>query len=254
MTVKFFSGVLLVILAGSTLLHADTFLKYKRTTDPYTIGGQSHPASTSQSTAWIGAKKAAYDDGEGHRTIMAFGTRTLTVIDIANKTYSVLNLDSLESMFDQAIEKNTDDAESAAAMKAMMQGIMGSAMKGAMKVTATGEKKKIGSWMCTKYLADITVAVGVTKSEMWITDQIKVDPAIFNMMKNGMMAMLPGFGDIAKEIEKIKGVPVQTVSTAQTMGANIVTTELLLESAEKAAPAGIYTIPKGYAKQSIGGE
>lgn len=254
MPAKFFSVCMLIMLTGAVLLHADTFLKYQRTTEPYTAGGQSHPASTAEATAWIGGKQAAYEDGEGHRTLMTYGTRTLTMIDIANKTYSVIHLDSLQSMFDQAIDDNTEDAESAAAMKAMMQGIMGSAMKGAMKVTATGEKKKIGSWMCSKYLAEITIAVGATKSEMWITDQIKVDPASFNMVKNGMMAMLPGFGDIAKEIEKIKGVPVKTVSTAQAMGTTITTSELLLESAEKAAPEGIYAVPKGYKQQSIGGE
>ena len=248
------SIVLMAAILSVSLVHADTFLKYKRTTDPYTAGGESYPASTAEATAWIGSKQAVYEDGEGHRSIMTFATKTMMVIDLSSKTYSVLKLDSLRSMLDQAIDDNMEDAETAAAMKAMMQSMMGTAMKGAMKVSPTGEKKKIGKWDCMKYRMELNVAVGATQSDMWITDQIKIDPAAFNMVKNGVMAMLPGFGDIAKELEKIKGVPVQTVSTAQAMGTTIKTTELLLESAEKSAPKDIYSIPAGFKQQSIAGE
>ena len=248
-------AVLFVLLFSiGVAVNADTFLKYKRSTDPYTVGGQSYPAATAEATAWIGSRQAAYDDGEGNRSIMTFATRTLTVINTAEKTYTVLNLDSLSSMMDQVIDDNTEDAESAAAMKAMMQGIMGTVMKGAMTVTNTGEQKTIGSWKCTKYDVSVNLAVAGSRSEMWITDQIQIDAAAFNMVKNGVMAMLPGFSDIAGEFEKIKGVPVKTVSTAQSMGTAIVTTETLLESAEKKAPEGIYSIPAGFSRQSLTGE
>ena len=243
-----------VVMITVGLLHADTYLKYRRSTDPYTAGGQSYPAATTVASAWIGSRQAVYEDGEGHRSIMTFATRTLTLIDSTNRSYSILKLDSLSSMVDMAIGENTDDAESAAAMKAMMEGMMGTMMKGAMTVTNTGERKTIGSWKCTKYDVNVNLAVGETKSEMWITDQIKIDAAAFNTMKNGMMTLMPGFADIAREMEKIKGIPVTTVSTAQAMGTTIKTTETLLESAEKKAPEGAFSIPKGFSRESLTGE
>ena len=40
--------------AASLSVHADTFLKYKRTTDAYTVAGKSVPEATLEATAWIG--------------------------------------------------------------------------------------------------------------------------------------------------------------------------------------------------------
>jgi hypothetical protein len=120
-----------------------------------------------------------------------------------------------------------------------------------MTVTKTDEKKKIGSWMCTKYSINLNVVMGMTESETWITKDITIDPTAFNMVKNGIIALVPGFDTIAEEIKKIDGIPVKTVSVTRSMGTDVTTTELLLESAEKKAPKGMYTIPEGFARQSI---
>ncbi|MBN1307113.1 MAG: hypothetical protein JXA18_04295 [Chitinispirillaceae bacterium] len=234
-------------------VHADTYLKYRRTTDAYTVAGNTVPQATTKATAWVGSKQASYEDGEGHRSIYTFAARTLTVIDHNNKTYSTIKLDSMQSMISKAIDDNMDDSGSAAAVKAMMQGVMG-ALKGSMTVTRTSEQQKIGAWQCTKYLMDLKLAMVSTKSESWNTDQIKINPTAFNMIKNGLLALMPGYGDIAEEIKKIKGIPVKTITASQAMNTTIRSTELLLESAEKAAPEGIYSIPKGYREQAIGGE
>ena len=243
-----------LIMMITVILHAETWLRYKRTTDPYTAEGKSYPAATAYATAWVGSKQAVYEDGEGHRSIMTFATRTLTIIDSSEKSYTILKLDSISSMIDQVIDENTDNAESAAAMKAMMQGIMGTVLKGAMTVTNTGEEQKIGAWQCSRYIVSVNLPVAATKSDMWITEQIKIDAAAFNMVKNGMMALIPGFTDIAQEIEKIKGIPVKTVSSAQAMGSTITTTELLLESAVKQAPAAVFSIPEGFSQQTLSGD
>jgi hypothetical protein len=245
---------LLFLLAASMSLHADTFLKYKKTTDSYTVGENTVPADTAIATAWIGGKQACFDDGEGHRSILTFASKILTILDLQDKTYATVKLDSIQSMINSAIDENAEDAASAAAMKSMMQGMMGAMMKGSMTVNKTAEQQKIGAWQCTKYLVDIKVVMGSTSSEMWLTDQIKIDPASFNMMKNGLMALLPGFSDIKKEFEKIKGIPVKTISKAQAMNTTVKSTELLLENTEKAAPQGIYSIPKGFKEKSVGSE
>ncbi|MBN1577030.1 MAG: hypothetical protein JW913_10785 [Chitinispirillaceae bacterium] len=244
----------ILFMAAFLSVHADTYLKYKKTTDSYTVAGKTVPETTGEAIAWVGSKQASYEDGEGHRSIFTFATKTLTVIDLNKKTGSTIKVDSMQSMINKAIDDNMEDAESAAATKEMMQGMMGAMMKGSMTVTKTSEQRKIGAWKCTKYLVDLKIAMGSTKSESWVTEQIKINPAAFNMIKNGMLALMPGFGDIAKEVEKIKGIPVKTVSTSQAMNTTIRSTELLLESAEKAAPKGIYSVPEGYKEQTIGSE
>jgi hypothetical protein len=234
--------------------HADTCLKYKKTTDPSTTGGTTTPATTSEATAWIGKNQASFEDGEGRRIIMTYSTRTLAILDLQNKTWSLVKIDSVQSMISDAIEANAQDAAEAAAMKAMMQGMMGAMAQGSMTVVKTAEQQKIGAWQCTKYLIDMKLAVGATSSESWMTEQIKVDASVLNMAKNGILAMMPGFGSIKKEIEKIKGVPVKTISKAQVMNTTVTSTELLQECTEKPAPDGIYSIPKGFTEKSLLGD
>ena len=245
-----FSPVYVLVMVAVCLPHAEMLLRYRRTTAPYSVGNEKHPASTSEVTAWIGSKKAVYSD-EGYRTILTFPTNTLTVIDSTEKAFTVIQCDSIRSMVDQVIEENTEDAQSAAAMKAMMEGIMGNVLQGAMTVTNTGEPRTIGTWKCTRYTVAMQLAVGATESETWITDQIKIDAKAFNLMKNGLMALLPGFESVTREIEKIKGVPVKTVTSYQTANATITTTETLVECSEKAAPEGMYSIPEGYARRNL---
>jgi hypothetical protein len=63
-----------------------------------------------------------------------------------------------------------------------------------------------------------------------------------------MLAGMPGMQESLKEIEKIKGVMVYSESSGSAMGANVTSTEELLEIGDKTPPAGAYEIPKGYAK------
>lgn len=230
-------------------LQADTYLRYKKTTDPYTAGGKDVPGTTGESIAWIGKKAAAYDNGEGTRTIIHFKERTMTVLDKADKQYSVMHLDSIGTMIDNAMKNATETPEQAAAMKQMMQGMMGDMLKGAMKVTQNGEKKKIGSWNCERFDVTLSIMGGASESEIWVTKEIKADPTWFNMMKNAMLAQMPGFGDISEELKKVEGIPVKTVTHSKAMNTTITSTEVLQESAEKKAPAGMYSVPKDYTKR-----
>jgi len=240
----------LSVLISAFTVDADMFLRYKKATDAYKVAGSEVPATTGESKAWISKEMAAFDDGEGHRSIMHFTKRTLTVIDIGNKQYSVINIDSVGSMINSAIAQGMGNDEDAEAMNAMMQGMMGDMLKSAMTVKKSAERQKIGAWNCTRYDITLSNMAGKTVSEMWITKEIKCDPAYFNMLKNGMLALMPGFGSIAEEMKKIDGIPVKTVTKAAAMNVSITSTETLLESAEKAAPAGTYSIPKGFELQS----
>ena len=245
-TLSFFGTVCVLMIAA---LNADTYLRYKKTTDPYTAGGKEVPASTGHSVAWIGKTVAAYDDGEGTRSIVHFKKRTLTVLDLADKKYSVMYLDSMGTMFENAVNSAAGNSEQAEAMKAMMQGMVGEMLKSAVSIKNSGEKKKIGSWNCVRYDVSMSIMTGGTNSEVWVTRDIKIDPALFNMVKNGVLARMPGFSAIAEELKKVEGVPVKTVTRSQTMNTTVTSTELLKEYAEKPAPAGIYDIPESFTKK-----
>jgi hypothetical protein len=252
---KRFTAVLFVaalFLAGPA--HGDLFLKYEKTTGAYQIMGQTIPEKKVTATTWIGADKARFDDGEKMSAIMDGKAKTLTILDHGRKTYTIIPLDDKTSLMDKAIEGRASSPEEAAKMKQAMQGMMG-AMKMQMTVTPTGEKKKIDKWDCARYDVNVSMSMGNSKSEVWATEQIKIDRDRFNRVRNFGMAGQPGFEQMQKEAEKIKGVPVLSVSTAKVMNAEVKTTEKLVEQSEKSAPAGTYDIPQGYKEQKgFGGD
>ena len=63
-----------------------------------------------------------------------------------------------------------------------------------------------------------------------------------------MIAKQPGFQEMFEEMKKIKGLAVLTTSASSAMGAEVKSTEELIEVEEKSAPSGTYEIPPGYTK------
>ena len=70
--------------------------------------------------------------------------------------------------------------------------------------------------------------------------------ALFTTLMKGQMRM-----DDASVAEflKIKGFQIATEMNAEIMGGKIHSTSEVLEIAQKPAPAGVYSAPKGYAKK-----
>jgi len=87
-------------------------------------------------------------------------------------------------------------------------------------------------------------------SEIWATEDIKVNTDLFRTLGFSIMAKQPGFDKAFEEMKKIKGVSVLTTSTSSVMGAKIKSTQELLEVKEAKAPAGIYDVPVSYKKES----
>ena len=66
------------------------------------------------------------------------------------------------------------------------------------------------------------------------------------MGKGGMFGS--AMEEMAKEMKKIKGVPVLTITTSNMIGASVKSTQELLEFKEGTAPSGYFDIPTGYKK------
>jgi len=246
-------SILIGVVLTTAQARADIYMKQKTHTGAMKVMGQSQPEKDTTMVTWLGPNKARMDQEDGTSSILLADKKVLYLINHNKKQYSEMPLD-----FDKMIEQATagaagEDPEKAKAME-KMPGFMKNMMKGVMSgmsatVTETGETKKIGSWNCRKYLIEMNMAMmGKMNSEAWATEDLKVDYGLYFTSTNAMMAAQPGFDKIVQEMQKIKGVVVSQTGTINVMGSDVTTTTELLECTDKAAPAGTYDLPAGYAK------
>jgi len=227
---------------------ADIFMKQKHHTGSFQIMGQTQPAKESIQNIWM-TDTVIRNDSEQQSVIVRLDKQTVTMIDHAKKAYAEMPLNLDKAVGQMGGEKMTKEQKDA------MSGMMQSMMKFSMKVTETGEKKKIGAWNCRKYIQKLDTAMGPTTTEVWATEDIKVKGDIFAKYSAIMMTMQPGLKEsmaqVMQETKKIKGVTVLTSSTSSMMGATLKTTMQLLEFKEGKAPAAIGAVPAGYKKQAM---
>ena len=225
------------------LLTADIYMKQKQHTDAFEVMGQKEPAKDLITEVWIAKDKIRSNNEEQSMLILAEKGVTY-FMDHANMTYT-----EMPSDFSKILE-GTDDEE-AAGMMQMMQGMM----KMEVTITPTNETKKIGKWNCKKYLQKIESFMGPMESEIWATEDIKIDMQMYAQYAASAMAKMPGMQAAAeammKEMKKIKGVPVLTKASNTVMGQTINSSTELLEAREGKAPAGTFELPKGYKKTKM---
>jgi hypothetical protein len=234
----------------ASLATADTCLKFKMHTDGYTIMSQTIPASDKISTTWISGDKARIEQSADTTILVHLDKSVVYFLDNKKKTYAELSLDAITKSIQTAAADAGASEEEQDGVAAMMQGMM-SMMKITATVTPTTEHKKIGAWNCTKYSLSQTMGMaGTTVSELWASQEIKVDPEFYAKFSNFAFVKFTGFAEALQEYKKIKGVPVLISSTSEVMKTSIKTTQELQEAQEAGAPAGSYDIPKGYKKIS----
>lgn len=239
-----FSVIAMVLLSGTA--HADLLMKQTRHTDAFTVMGQTQPEKNETVVYWFGKDGIRVDTGETQSTIVMSDKKIMYVLDHENKTYTEVPVDLQKAIEAGVGEKAGEDAEKAKEMYQKMTESMIQGME--IKVTDSGETKKIKEWDCRKYVVDFTMPMGKSQSELWATENTKVDPKAYWTAANAMMAAQPGFEKVIEEMKKVKGVVVYNVTTADVMGAKVKTTEELVELEEKAAPAGAFDVPKDYKK------
>lgn len=237
--------VLAVFCLALGTARADVYMKQKIHTGSVTVMGQTQPEKDEIAAYWLGENKARTDHDTGKSTIFLAEKGLIYVIDHNKKTYMEMPLDAGKAMDEAVAGKGEQGRKVAEMMKGMTKGMMGGMT---VKVTETGETKKIGSWHCRKYLIDMKMSMGETNSEAWATEDLKIDAKLYFTSLNAMMASMPGFQDMIKEMQKVKGVVAYQVTTAKVMGSDVKTTMELVECADKSAPAGTYDLPEGYAK------
>jgi len=225
-----------VALAGTAM--ADSFFKQAVHTDAFEMMGQTAPEKNDTTTVWLTEGKACSQTGSEAAVIFDAKKGLMYMVDHEKKEYSVIPMD----LFGGGSKEGAAESDEAAKM---MQAMGGSVE---ITVTPTDETAKIGDWNTTKYNVDMKIMMMPSKQELWATEDIKIDYAMFNAVSSGMMAQLPGFEKIVEEMKQVKGITVKSITRTSAMGGEVVTTTELLEYAEKDAPDGVFDIPEGYKK------
>jgi hypothetical protein len=130
----------------------------------------------------------------------------------------------------------------------MMEGFA-EMMQPEVSIKETGETQKIKNWKCQKYIMTMKMMGTTTTSEVWATEDIKVDYELYLTLRLSMMPKSPGLDKMLEEMKKIKGLTVLSTGTMSMMGTDVKTTQELIEVSEKSAPAGTYEVPEGYKKE-----
>jgi len=237
-------GMVLILL---TLMfqnaYGDIYMKQKQHTDAVTMMGQTQPAQDVISESWITSDKIVIIS-EKQKVIMDIDKKVMTMVNHEQKAIVDMPMDFSEKM-DRTGDMSPEK-------KAEFQQFMGKMMQMDLKVEETNERKKIGKWNCRKYLQTINMAMGTTKSEIWATEDIKVDADLYAKYSVGILAQMPGMGQnmstITEELKKIKGVHVYSEQTITMMGQPMKSSVELMEFKEGKAPSDIFDLPAEYKK------
>lgn len=255
-------GAALVLLACAGTALADTYMKQVRRTEAFQVMGQKQPAKSETVEIWLGEEATRIDNADGTSTLVVPGQQRIYFLKHAERSCAAMPLDmnqALDEMMaageeDAAEGEDAGDAEDSRAAAAAMREMMSSMMKFQVKLEDTGEQQKVGRWNARKYLMSTQMGMGSSTSELWATEELEADMAGYWKAANASMAGQGGFADMIREMEKIRGVVVRTVSRSQVMGAQVSSTEELVEFATRDAPKGTFTLPAGYREVPMFGE
>jgi hypothetical protein len=240
----------LLAVAFPQLANAEVYMKQKRHTDETKVMGKTQPAKDEIVITWLGKDRARMDHDQDKSTIILLDKNVIISLDHTKMTYTEMQIGEWEKTIEESVNKEAktdEDKEGAKKALGFLKGLK-SLVKFETKVTETNEAKRIKDWSCRKYILKANMPMVKMTSEIWATEDIRVDFNLYRKISNAMLAGMPGMQESLKEMEKIKGVMVYSESSGSAMGADVKSTEELLEITDKAAPAGAYEIPKGYVK------
>jgi len=221
-----------------------TYMKQKQHTDAVQIMGTMQPAQDLIIESWITRTKMVIMD-EKHKTVIDRDKKMITTANHAERTIVHMPMDFSSNMSKAMGDMSPEE-------KASLEQAMGQMMQVTVTVVDTKERKKIGKWNCRKYLQTTKMAMGTTNSEIWATEDIKVDMELYAKHSAGMVAQMPGMNQntaaITKELKKIKGVHVYSERTTMMMGQTMKSSIELIEFKEGKAPDDVFDLPSGYKK------
>jgi hypothetical protein len=189
---------------------------------PKHVLGQFNKTDTVKSYLMSNASRTDTSDGI---IITHFDTMTMYQLNANDKTYTKVNLSSvMDSQLGQGMMKGTTEG---------------------LKVTPTGETKKIAGYTCKKY----NMTMNGSKSEYWLSKDVKgfKEFSAFGKKMEKMLKKNPALRQMSL-MGKLDGFPVQTVTNM--MGITATTTLKSIE--KKPLTTDLFKIPKGYTLRQPG--
>jgi len=234
-------------LAGSTA--GDSFFKQVTHTDAVDFMGESQPASDDTTVIWIGQDRSFSTSGDTASIVCLPGENALYTLDHVRRQYSRMPL-TFDDMRDEALsEEDEEGAQLAEAMQQMVEAMLGEAR---VSVTPTDQTRTIDSWQTRRYLVTLEMAFMKMDMDIWSTEDITTDPALYRAVATKMFGQTQGMDMIQSEMAKVKGVPVLTRCTVEAFGVPLRSETRLIEYAEKEAPDRLYDIPQDYVEVAFG--
>ncbi len=229
-------------------VQADVYIKQKNHTDGFSVMGQSQPAKDDMFVTWMGQDRARLDSGKDTSIIIRLDKKMMYMVNHAEMKYTEMPIGGKEDIFSHAMAGAGLSSDEKAEAQKMMKGFS-QMMKPNVSVTETGETQKIKNWNCKKFLMKMSMMGTTTTSEMWTTEDIKIDYELYRDLTFSIMGQVPGIEDMMKEMKKAKGIVVMSTSSISMMGTNVKSSQELLEASQKSAPGGTYEVPSGYKKE-----
>jgi len=229
-------------------VQADVYIKQKNHTDEMKFMGQTQPASDEIFVTWMGKDKSRLDHGEDTSIIVRLDKKMMYMINHAEMKYGEMPFNETSDILTAAISGSDLSDEEKAQAQEMMKGFA-QMMQPKISVKETGETQKIKNWKCKKYIMTMKMMGTTSTSEVWATEDIKIDYELYMTLRLSMMPKTPGLDKMLEEMKKIKGLIVLSTGTTSMMGTDVKSTQELLEVSEKSAPGGTYEVPEGYKKE-----
>ena len=217
--------------------------------------------ATTTATSYITEDHARWSTPDGV-VIMDPKAGTMTIVNDAKKTYSVITKQDIDTASAQMKEQmNSPEVQKAQeAMKNLppeqrqrMEAAMGSMF--AVDVQKLGTSHKIAGYNCDDY----TVKIGqYSSTEECMSTDVKFPMQTWEMFKSwsdtmkGMAAamgpMAKGMGNMQEQLKKVRGFPLSSKTTVNVMGHSSSSSSEVTEIKNGPIPASAFDIPAGYTK------
>lgn len=215
---------LLLFLLAAAPVAADTLLTIKSHVQGLTMAG----SPDGEIRIWVAGDMLRRDDGDATSTILRLDRNKLYVVNHQDKTYSELSLP----------------------LDLQKLGASQDVLKTTVQVKPSNETKKIRSWSARRVEVGVSNAAGLKlDGTLWVSKDVEGYAAL-NRMAVSMAALQPGGANLARQLEEIGGFPVVQETDVEMNGSRFKTREELVSVETKAAPAGLYEPPAGYAKEA----
>lgn len=243
--------VIIVIMLASIFLSADVYVKRMEKMSAFEMMGKTNPETVEIKEMWLAENRFA-QLSKTVGIILDYEKEKLYIIIHPEKIYFEFPTDiDREKLFAMLPPKAVE--------------VISSVEITGVKVNIGGPKKKIANWNCDGAEMEMTFMVpafGIMpkyKIKFWTTKDVSFDykkysKAADDFFVKYILGIIKIDEASEKEFEKMEavdGFQVGAEVTVTIFGSVINIEMQVLEIEERPAPAGVYSVPKGYTKKTI---